>query len=69
MAALKYVPVKMPPEMLRYVDELRAQLQAEQPDKAINRSDAIRYCIEATAAATDQGMFGVVYPKKDEQDE
>ncbi len=41
----KRVTVEMTTDMIQYVDQMRAHLQSEHPEKAISRSDAVRHCI------------------------
>jgi len=46
----RVTPVRMPLELLRGVDRLRAQLQAESPERVVTRSDVIRGAVASAVA-------------------
>ena len=47
---LHFVAVKMPPDMVRSLDQARAELQQRDPARVVTRSDVIRHCISSTLA-------------------
>ncbi len=51
---LKVVTVKLPPDALDKLEEIRERLRDEQPGVTVSRSDALRRCIYSLSA--DYGM-------------
>ncbi len=47
---LKVVTVKLPPDALDKLEEIRERLRDEQPGVTVSRSDALRRCIYSLSA-------------------
>ena len=53
-----HINARLPRQLVLYIDRLRAEMQAQKPERVITRTDVLVRCIEASAMvgeAKEQG--------------